>query len=109
MVDIIIVRLYLNKTLYVVDIIIVRLYHKRILHEGDIIVRLYLNIINIHDVRCPRDATTGARGRYDEHVAMMAMEASRWRPDLVLVVVYSVYVLWRILQAEVACHPSDLH
>ena len=34
MVDIIIVRLYLNKTLYVVDIIIVRLYHKRILHEG---------------------------------------------------------------------------
>ena len=51
MVDIIIVRLYLNKTLYMVDIIIVRLYPRENYMKVDIInVRLYLNIVNMHDI-----------------------------------------------------------
>ena len=59
-----------------------------------------------HWGRCPRGATTGARGWYDEHVALMAVDAGRWRPVLVLVFVYPVSVLWWILQAEVASHSS---
>ena len=38
-----------------------------------------------HWGRCPRGTTTGVRGWYDEYVAMMAVDASRWRLDLVLV------------------------
>ena len=53
-------------------------------------------------------ATTGARGWDGEHVAMMAVDAGRWRPDLVLIFIdiesryssvrFSKSVLWWILQ-----------
>ena len=35
-----------------------------------------------HCGRCPRDATTGARGWDEEYVTMMAVYSGRWRPDL---------------------------
>ena len=59
------------------------------------------------DVSTPAEPYSLGSMWYDEHVAMMAVEAGRWRPDLVLVFVYPVSVLWWIFQAEVACHSSD--
>ena len=69
-----------------------------------------------HWGRCPHDATTGARGRDDVDVTMIAVYTGRWRPAVFLSFISSesrrchsrVSVLWWIVQPQITCHTCDL-